>query len=491
MNATITTYTPIGISAHRLFVEVDTTRGIPSFAVIGLPDSQVQELRERVRAAITNNGYAMPRGRVVVNITPADVRKHAPGLDLPVALAVLMTSDDGDAPVSRHSKLGQFAAVGELALGGELRPVRGVLAMAEAAAAGGVRYLIVAEANANEAALVAGLTVYPARTLRDAACILNDTWETAGAWEPTPAEFNATDALIDVNPSGRPDMSEVVGLADVKRALMIAAAGRHSVLLVGPIGTGKTMLARRIPSLLPKMSAQEAIEVTRIHSLAGLLPPDTGLVTHRPFRAPHHTISAMGLLGGGRDPHPGEVSLAHNGVLMLDEILAFAPRAVEDVINAVKIGESEVVRGYTRTMFPAAPLLVGAAATCRCGQSEGTEGSRCRCTPTTMEAYRDRLGDVAARFDMVINLRRRDLKQTHDTATGEVQLSSEEYRSDVTDARRTPPTSTLTATDLGLHHYGHGDLTLLRVARTIADLAFSDELTDEHITEARRYTNPT
>ena len=482
MTTHLTTYTTIGLTGVRVGVEVDIQAGIPGFAVIGLADPQIQELRERVRSAITNSGYVVPARRIVVNLTPSFVRKNAPALDLPVALAVI-AADGSGTPLSMRDDLHQFAAVGELALDGSLRSVTGVLPVAEAAAAAGVKYLIVPEQNAKEAAL-ADITVLPAATLADAAGFLvSDVEHTITPHRPATQEVDA------LPQAGQPDMADIKGFADAKRALVIAAAGRHSILLIGAAGTGKTMLARRLPGILPPLNDGEALEVTRIQSVVGLLPCDSGLVDRRPFRAPHYTISLPGLLGGGRGPLPGEVSIAHTGVLMLDEVPAFSPGAVEAVMQTVRAGQSIVCRGDITCSFPADTVVVATAPPCPCGQAPTRAPGSCRCSDTSYGArYRDRLSALARLFDMVVYLTRDDIAQTTATATGEDQLSSAEYRADSTNARRTPPTSKLSAVDLGLHGYSDGDLSLLRVARTIADIYDVDEISDEHLAEARNYT---
>jgi len=290
----------LGLDTATVQVEVDLRAGLPAFAVVGLPDAAVQEARERVRSGLVNQGYAVPARRIVVNLAPADLRKAGPQYDLPIALAMLAAS--GQLPPAALNGVG---AVGELALDGRLRPVPGALAMAEHAAAHGWRRLLVPAANAAEAALVDGVEIAGADGLRHAADLLE------GRREPDRERLDVAALLGAADAGPAPDLAEVRGQAPARRALEVAAAGGHSALLLGPPGGGKTMLARRLPGILPPLSLEEAIAVTRIHSVAGLLPPGRPLVVRRPFRAPHHTISAIGLVGGGRFPRPGEVSLAN------------------------------------------------------------------------------------------------------------------------------------------------------------------------------------
>ena len=342
-----------GLDSHVVAVEADVVAAAPAFTIVGLPDAAVQESRERVRTAIVNSDYEFPSRRITVNLAPADVRKEGPSFDLPIALALLCATGQ-----SRCSLAGA-AAIGELSLDGAIRPVAGVLAVAQSAHRRGLRALLVPSANAREAALVTGLEVLPAATLREAAALL------AGAGGPAverldPESLLAGEAVDDA------DLHDVLGQSRVKRVLEVAVAGAHNLLMVGPPGSGKTMLARRVASIMPPLSVAEAIDVTRVYSVAGMLAPDVSLVVRRPFRAPHHTISASGLVGGGVTPRPGEVSLAHLGVLFLDEFPEFRLSALEGLRQPLEDGEVTISRALASLTFPARIMLVAAMNPCPC-----------------------------------------------------------------------------------------------------------------------------
>ncbi len=348
MLARVTSLAVLGVDAYPVQVEVDLAPGLPVFNLVGLPDGAVRESKERVRAALINSGHFMPVNRITVNLAPADVRKEGAAFDLPIALGILAAA--GAAPAESLLGLG---VVGELALDGGLRPVRGVLPMAAAARREGLAALIVPEENAAEAAVVEGLTVLAARRLDQVVAHLVGR-------EPLPT-VAADPALL----LGQPleyglDLNEVRGQEHVKRALTIAAAGGHNLLMVGPPGSGKTMLARRLPTILPPLSFSEALEVTRVASVAGALPSGRALVTERPFRSPHHTVSDVGLIGGGSVPRPGEVSLAHNGVLFLDELPEFKRQVLEVLRQPLEAGQVTVTRAAASLDFPASIMLVAA-----------------------------------------------------------------------------------------------------------------------------------
>ena len=362
MHASLRCAALLGTSALPIDVQVDLALGLPGFVVVGLPDMACVDAKVHCATAIRNSGYELPHKRITVNLAPGDLRKEGASFDVPIALAVLQAA--GLIPPATVATL----AVGELSLSGEILPVRGVLPIALLARAIGVERMIVPEANAAEAALAQGLEVHGVRTLADAAAAFTGEL----AFPPGPAEATALPAET------RPDLSEVRGQGFCKRALEIAAAGAHSALLVGPPGAGKTMLARRMPGLLPALTFEEAVEATSIWSVAGKLRHGQGLLSERPFRAPHHTISVAGLVGGGSPPRPGEVSLAHNGLLFLDELPEFGRAALEALRQPLEDGEVAVVRVRGAAVLPARFMLLAAMNPCPCGH-EGETATPARC----------------------------------------------------------------------------------------------------------------
>jgi magnesium chelatase family protein len=388
MLARIATFAIDGIDPRRVSVEVDIRSGLPSFTIVGLGDTAVRESRDRVRAAILNSDFEFPQTRITANLAPAFLRKVGPGFDAALALAVLAASDQ----VPAHA-LSAYAVFGELSLSGELRDSPGALAVAEGARRAGLRRLIVPRERAREAALVEGLEVAGVSSLRAAVGVL-----TGSGLPPLPAEADGAPAR-----ALEPDLADIRGQAAPLLALEVAAAGAHNLLLEGAPGTGKTMLARRIPSVLPAMTRGEAIEVTRIHSIAGLHA--AGLVHARPFRAPHHTISAAGLVGGGAPPRPGEATLAHHGVLFLDELAEFQRSSLDALRQPLEDGCVTIVRGQRALVFPTRFMLVAATNPCPCGFAG--VGERCRCGEPDLRRHQRRLsGPLLDRMDLLVNVER-------------------------------------------------------------------------------------
>jgi len=390
MIATLQSATLVGLSAVPVRIECEAGLGLPGFSLVGLPDGAVRESRDRVLSALRNSGFSVPNRRIVVNLAPGDLRKEGTGFDLPVALGVLLASDQCTILDEEASRV----FLGELGLDGQVRPVRGCLAMAMGLRENGLTRLVVPSDNFAEASLVPGMEVVGVANLEEAVRLA----QTGTAPPPPPARPH-----ISVL-SSPPDFADVRGQESAKRALSIAAVGSHNVLMWGPPGSGKTLLARRLPGILPPLLGEEALSATRIHSVAGLLEPGTGLLSERPFRSPHHSSSMVSLVGGGTIPRPGEVSLAHHGILFLDEIAEFPRHVLESLRQPLEDGEVSISRAQQATRFPCRCLVVAAMNPCPCGHL-GSRLRSCTCASHEIERYRNRLsGPLLDRFDLHLEI---------------------------------------------------------------------------------------
>ena len=522
MLASLRSAAVLGVEALPVVVEVDVSFGLPVFTMVGLPDASVRESRDRVRTAIRNSGFEFPGHRITVNLAPADIRKAGASYDLPIALGVLAASG-----VIEARLIDGVILLGELSLDGTIQPIRGVLPVAVAAKREGKVAILLPRANAPEAYVVEGLRVLPVDSLAEAVAALNGgAGLGAGLKASTTGEASTTadtvvvptfrSAVLSPSPTGpEPDFADVIGQSMAKRALEIAAAGGHNVLLIGAPGGGKTMMARRLAGILPVLEFDEALDCTSVHSVAGTLPPGMALMHHRPFRAPHHTISEVAMVGGGSIPRPGEISLAHNGVLFLDELPEFDRRVLEALRQPLEEGRVTVARAARTSSFPARFMFVAAMNPCPCGFL-GDRRRACRCSDPQIQRYASRIsGPLRDRIDLVVEVPAVG-SSVRDDGGASGRESSDAIRLRVVEARRRQrvrfgeagqklnrqleggelsehcriDARTTGVLDAAIQKFclsARGCDRVLRVSRTIADLAGCSSIATDHVAEALQY----
>ena len=510
MLATVLSSAMLGIDAYIVKVEVDVAGGMPSFSTVGLPDNAIKESRDRVTAAIKNSGFYFPPTRITANLAPADIRKAGSAFDLPIAIGVMAATNQVDL-----SRLENVILLGELALDGSIRGIQGALPIAIAAKENGIQDLILPAENAKEAAIVEGVNVYSVASLTEVAAFLNSdkeitaephtSWRMPHAHLPTDGHPEQSEAHLD--------LLDVKGQEHVKRAIEVAAAGGHNLIMIGPPGSGKTMIAKRIPSILPKLSMDESLETTKIQSIMGILPSDTPLVVTRPYRSPHHTISDAGLIGGGTVPRPGEVSLAHNGVLFLDELPEFRRNVLEVMRQPLEDRQVTISRASASLTYPANFMLVAAMNPCPCGFfSDPTRD--CKCSPTQIQNYVSRIsGPLLDRIDIQVEVPAVKYAELANETTGEpsahvqervekarhiqqkrfvdtvihanANMESKQIREYCKIDSQAQELLRIAINQLGLSARAYDRI--LKVARTIADLDGNPHIEAVHVSEAIQY----